>query len=473
MVFSLTRAAGALALLLSAAALQAAATDNLVLILDASGSMWGRVNNETKIEAARRVVKDLTGKLPADAKLGLVAYGHRQKGDCNDIEELVAPGDASPGVVSERVDKLNPLGMTPITKAFQQAAASAKRLGKPATIVLVTDGLETCSGDPCAAVREAKAGGMDFVLHVVGFDVARENVSSLECSAQAGGGLYIPAENADDLSAALEQTMTAEAPVGDATLSVKSVVDGKLHDALVEVTKDGKPIVGGRTYAAPTTNPRRLVVPAGTYDVRVRPMAVRGAEIRFDGLVVESGKLTEKVADFTTGEVAIKVTRNGELSDATVNVMPAGGGQSIGGGRTYRSANSNPKVVRVPPGFYDVQVNVIEVANRSQQRFEGLEVKPGEKTERTFAIESGTLKVGATLNGELIDGTLALKGPDGEPAQGGRLYPRPDTNPRPVVLLPGKYTVTVRPILKGYESKTIEVEVTAGAEVTKMIEFAR
>ncbi|MEZ5392330.1 MAG: VWA domain-containing protein [Bryobacterales bacterium] len=74
----------------------AASTDNLVLILDASGSMWGRVGGETKIEAARRVVRDLTVKLPTEARLGLVAYGHRQKGDCNDIEELVAPAVAVP-----------------------------------------------------------------------------------------------------------------------------------------------------------------------------------------------------------------------------------------------------------------------------------------------------------------------------------------------------------------------------------------
>src|SRR5690606_17137353 len=108
--------------------------------------------------------------------------------------------------VPDRVDKLNPLGMTPITKAFEQGAAAAKSGGAPGTIVLVTDGLETCGGDPCAAVRAAKSAGQDFVLHIIGFDVAKENVSSLECAAQAGDGLYIPAEDAAALSAALEQT---------------------------------------------------------------------------------------------------------------------------------------------------------------------------------------------------------------------------------------------------------------------------
>jgi Mg-chelatase subunit ChlD len=137
----------------------AAPADNLILILDASGSMWGRVNGETKIEAARRVVKDLVAGLPADAGLGLVAYGHRAKGDCNDIEVLLPPGTLDKSAVGGRLDKLNPVGMTPITKSFEQAVAAAAGQNKPGTIVLVTDGLETCGGDPCAAARKAKEAG--------------------------------------------------------------------------------------------------------------------------------------------------------------------------------------------------------------------------------------------------------------------------------------------------------------------------
>jgi Ca-activated chloride channel family protein len=462
-----------LALLLSASLLSAASTDNLVLILDASGSMWGRVNNETKIEAARRVVRDFTGKLPAGAKLGLVAYGHRQKGDCNDIEELVAPGSASPAAVPDRVDKLNPLGMTPITKAFEQAAESAKKVGKPGTIVLVTDGLETCGGDPCAAVRKAKAAGMDFVLHVVGFDVAKENVSSLECSAQAGGGLYFPAENADDLSEALEQTMAEAAPAGDATLSVKSVVDGKLHDAVVIVRAAAMKEIGGRTYAAAETNPRTFALPAGTYDIIVRPMAVQGgAEIRFDKVVVEAGKVVEKLADFSTGELSVKVTLNGALSDATVSVHPAGQPAQAAAGRTYNAATSNPKVFRVPPGVYDVRVKALELANDNAHVFEKVEVKAGGRAERTHALASGVLKIGATQGGALIDAAVNLKDAAGQPAKGGRLYTDARTNPRSITLLPGKYVVTVAPVRKPeLKARVIEVEVTAAGEVTKIVEW--
>lgn len=453
--------------------LLSAAPQNLVLILDASGSMWGRLGSETKIESARRVVRDLAGKLPADSKLGLVAYGHRRKGDCSDIETLAPAGSADGLGVADRVDKLNPLGMTPITKAFEQGAATAKQAGAPGTIVLVTDGLETCGGDPCAAVRAAKAAGQDFVLHIVGFDVAKENVSSLECSAQAGGGLYIPAENAEQLAGALEQTMTAEAPVGDATLSVQSVMDGKLQDALVKVLQPGKPDVGGRTYAGAETNPRRFALQAGTYDVVVEPLGIQGASpVRFDGVTLEAGKVVEKVANFSTGELAVKVTRNGSLQDAAVTVRPAGESRTVAGGRTYTASSSNPRVFRVPPGRYDVSVEVLGVGTGVKQVFEAVEVVGEGRAEREYAIETGTLAIGSVQGTTLIDSTVSVVNEAGQAVAGGRTYTAATSNPKVFELPVGKYTVKVQPVRPpGLAAKTTTVEVKPGAKTEQTAAF--
>jgi Ca-activated chloride channel family protein len=59
-----------------------------IIVLDASGSMWGQINGEAKIDIAKRVVSDLLSTLDPSLELGLVAYGHRRKGDCTDIESL-------------------------------------------------------------------------------------------------------------------------------------------------------------------------------------------------------------------------------------------------------------------------------------------------------------------------------------------------------------------------------------------------
>ena len=442
-----------------------AQSDNVVLVLDASGSMWGRVGSETKIEAARKVVRSVIGKLPSDAALGLVAYGHRRKGDCADIEVLVPAGSADKTAIPDVVDGLNPLGMTPITASFEQAAKAAAATGKPGTIVLVTDGLETCNADPCAAVRAAKAAGQDFVLHIVGFDVAKEDVSSLECAAQAGGGLYLPAENADELSGALEQTIVEEQPeaAGEATLAVKSVVNGELHDAVVTVSHPGRRDVGGRTYDSPQTNPRTFPLPAGEYEVSVKPTRVQGAAAQRFDVTVEAGKLTEVVADFSTGELEVLVTNNGQPWDSTVNAVAEGETRSAAGGRTYDRA----KTLVVPPGRYDVEIKPLRVENVPAKRFDGVEVRPSKKVERTFAFETGKVKILALAGGTPVDSTAAVR-QAGKAVAGGRTYDRGVD----LVLAPGSYEVLVKGLrVEGSPQKTATFQVQAGGDQTVEVEL--
>ncbi len=449
------------------------AADNLVLILDASGSMWGKVGSETKVEAARKVVRDIVGKLPAGSKLGLVAYGHRQKGECSDIESIIPAGSSDLGAVADRVDKLNAVGMTPITKAFEHASHEAKKAGAPASIVLVTDGLETCGGDPCAAVRAAKQAGQQFVLHIVGFDVAKEDVSSLECAAQAGGGLYITAEDAAALSAALQQTMTAESPVGDATLSVQVVADGNLEDGAIKVLRNGEVVASGRSYKNESSNPRRFPLKAGAYDVLVTPVRIRGLEeMRLEGVVLEAGKVTDKVANFSSGEVAVKATRNGALEDAGVSVVPVGETRQIGGARTYERAATNPRAIRVPPGRYNVTVTFLRVAGSPTELFENVEVNTQQRTDLEANVQTGTLQIGAVQGSALIDAAVQVSSADGANIAGARTYAAENTNPRSFELLPGSYTVKVRAVrLPGAAEKTMTFDIKPGETATQTFEF--
>ena len=80
---------GALALAVSTTG---AAAANMLFILDGSNSMWGQVDGVAKIETAKNVLGDLLADLPQDTKVGLMAYGHRAEGDCNDVETLAGIG---------------------------------------------------------------------------------------------------------------------------------------------------------------------------------------------------------------------------------------------------------------------------------------------------------------------------------------------------------------------------------------------
>lgn len=213
----------------------AAAEERVVLVLDASGSMWGQIEGRSKVEIARETVAGLVGEWKPENSLGLVAYGHRRKGDCADIETLIESGPLDSAAFLRQVNALNPKGMTPLSAAVMQAAESLRHVEQKATVILVSDGEETCNLDPCQVGRELEAAGVDFTAHVIGFDVAKpQHQAQLRCLAENTGGRYFNARNADELSGALgavvavstepalpPATATLEAP--DSVSAVSSV----------------------------------------------------------------------------------------------------------------------------------------------------------------------------------------------------------------------------------------------------------
>ncbi|MDJ0820505.1 MAG: VWA domain-containing protein [Paracoccaceae bacterium] len=187
---------------------------NTILVLDASGSMWGQIDGTAKITIAQDVVRDLLGSLPAEQQLGLTAYGHRTKGDCTDIETLVAPGTGTRDAIAQAVTGIQPRGKTPMTDAVVAAAQALRHTEEKATVILVSDGIETCNPDPCAAARALEEAGADFTAHVIGFDVADPAArAQMQCLAEETGGKFLTAANAAELGTALTEVTQAPEPV--------------------------------------------------------------------------------------------------------------------------------------------------------------------------------------------------------------------------------------------------------------------
>lgn len=192
----------------------APAQERTMLVLDASGSMWGQLDGRAKIDIAREALKALVADWPRDRQVGLVVYGHRSKGDCADIETLIPVGPLDAGRMAATVDAINPKGKTPLSAAVRQAAEALKYTEDKATVVLLSDGKETCDLDPCALGAELERLGVDFTAHVIGFDVSKAaDQAGLRCLAQNTGGRFIAAANAGELNRALEQTAKSPAPL--------------------------------------------------------------------------------------------------------------------------------------------------------------------------------------------------------------------------------------------------------------------
>ncbi|NYT78912.1 VWA domain-containing protein [Alcaligenaceae bacterium] len=185
----------------------ATAADQAMIVLDASGSMWGQIDGKPKLQIAREALATVLESVPADMELGLIAYGHREKGNCKDIELIVEPAAGTGPAIAQAAAKMKFLGKTPLTASVKQAAEVLRYTEEKATVILITDGLENCSADPCALGAELASQGIDFTAHVVGFDLTDAEGKQVACLAESTGGKYLAASNADQLRAALLSTV--------------------------------------------------------------------------------------------------------------------------------------------------------------------------------------------------------------------------------------------------------------------------
>lgn len=188
----------------------AAAAEKAIIVLDGSGSMWGQIDGKPKLEIAREALRTVLGQVPAATELGLMAYGHREKGSCEDIELVVPPAAGTAAAIGSAADAMSFLGKTPLSAAVRQAADALKYTEDKATVILITDGLETCNADPCAVGAELEKAGIDFTAHVVGFGLTAEEGRQVSCLAENTGGKYLQASDAAQLKDALAQTVVVQ-----------------------------------------------------------------------------------------------------------------------------------------------------------------------------------------------------------------------------------------------------------------------
>ena len=114
------------------------AAERAILVLDASGSMWGQVDGVAKYKVARKVIGNVLQDMGQNVNMGVMAYGHRRKGDCTDIQMVIPVGPVNAPRYMSSIRKINPKGKTPISAAVRQAAETLRYTEEKATIVLIS-----------------------------------------------------------------------------------------------------------------------------------------------------------------------------------------------------------------------------------------------------------------------------------------------------------------------------------------------
>src|SRR5438552_4664356 len=182
---------------------------DLVLIVDYSGSMNAKMKDgATKVASAKRCVKDLIDKLPGDLNVALVIYGTSKARGCEDIDVVQPLGPIDKANLKVRIDNYNATGMTPIASSLIKAGEELKKAKGGSGIVLVTDGAESCHGDPAGvAAKLAAEFVVKFGINVIGFGIEPKEKAQLADIAAKGHGKLLTVENANELAGALQKVV--------------------------------------------------------------------------------------------------------------------------------------------------------------------------------------------------------------------------------------------------------------------------
>ncbi|MEQ8692025.1 MAG: VWA domain-containing protein [Pseudomonadales bacterium] len=235
------------------------------LILDASGSMLQRTESgERRIEIAKAVLQNIVAEYLADEQqFAMRVFGHQEANSCR--TDLVVPLQAlDRAATSQLIASVNAMNLakTPIADSLALVPNDLATAQGPKTIVLITDGEETCEGDPVAVIKSLRAKGLDIQLSIVGFAIDDEALKAdFEQWASLGGGSYFDAQSAEEL-----------------LQSLRTVISGpfKVLNEAGEVVGEG--IIGGAD----------IVLPAGTYRVETAD-----ARLGIDDVQIEPRELTE------------------------------------------------------------------------------------------------------------------------------------------------------------------------------------
>jgi len=224
-------------------AAQTGSFDAVEFVLDASGSMLQHVGGERRIEVAKSALIGLADALPPNSAFALRVFGHKEADSCRTDLEIKQPKVDKPAAIAKikAITAMN-LAKTPIAASLQKVQEDLAGTNGSILVILMSDGEETCEGNPKTAIEALRAGGMDVRVNIVGFAIDEIGLKETFAQwAQVGNGAFFDAQNAEQLKQAVRATL----------------------NPTYEVLRDGKPIASG------TVNGEAIELPVGNYVVRL------------------------------------------------------------------------------------------------------------------------------------------------------------------------------------------------------------
>lgn len=447
---------------------RAAEPPTLIIIFDGSGSMWGRIDGQrdSKLAMARSGIAQGLSRLAPETRVGLMSFGHRRGGDCQDTEAIVSPAPLNAEQIMSPLDRLNPKGRGPLTKALRDAIPLLGPQSAPVHIVLVHDGADNCQEDPCSVLGPLKAAHPRARVDVVSLGVRPEEARTLACLPQGTGGKQYLASTAAEIDAALIETLASVSHAGGAPSAAANATDAgagaKGAAASKAPAQPGRPglqlwatlVKGGPPLAAPITwRVRRagetgpplwegrtasplLVVPSGRYDVE----ASIGLITRTAVAEAVEGAPRSLSMPLDAGMLALSQAKPAQsmLDDAVVTLTRIGASGSEPPQILHRAEAD----LALPAGNY-----LVSVTSGALRIERPVGIVAGERISIANALALGALELAATAvkGGQPLDGLVYAVYEDDPDAPQGRREVARSAAASPRFRLPaGTYYVVAR-----------------------------
>ena len=389
----------------------------ILFLLDASQSMNENWDGVPMFDAARRLinktVKDLKEK--PNMHFALRVYGseyHYSVNNCKDSKLEVGFGPYSHILIPSRLNDIRPKGITPLSYALEQSASDfPSKKGARNIIIVMTDGRESCEGDPCAVSEILQKKGIILKPFVIGLGYGSETLTNLDCV-----GIYYEANTPDDAKNAMIDIVKK---VSDKTTVQINLLDAKGHPTETDVNISF--ITGNRIEANyyHTLNEKGLpdtieIDPINNYTVKVhtKPPVVR-KDVSF-----ESGKHNEVDISVPQGFLKVSMPQSNTLYNDKINVLIGKRGQtydlneqSINSSDKYLTGEYRVSILTLPPIIVDT-VNIRQSSTTAIKIPEPGLVSIENKLELVggiFQMKENHLRKVVDLNNQLLKQTILLQ----------------------------------------------------------------
>ncbi|WP_336799339.1 vWA domain-containing protein [Kaistia sp. MMO-174] len=261
--------------------------DDVMLVLDASASMGGKLGRDRKIDLVADSVETAVADFPTEARIGVLAFGAKSKTSCSDAEVVLRPQRNNNDLAAAAAAKLQPRGKAPLAVAVERAANALDYKKERATVIVFVDKVEACDANPCVLAESLAKRAKDLTVEVIGLGLEDKDIESVACLAEMTGGKFINAKDGTDVAGGLAAALAAaKAPPPNLPAAHIEAPAKVIQSSVFDVAYDGPKAKGDRVQivwpglpagseirsvlVAKDGKMRKLRAPAepGTYEVR-------------------------------------------------------------------------------------------------------------------------------------------------------------------------------------------------------------